>query len=529
MLIQLNQVSKNYGQVPLFEKISFTVNQGEKIGVIGHNGVGKTALFELISGRESADTGNVSRRKDLKIAYMEQQNEYSDERVIDYLLSCFGKLMQIKQQMTHLESEMSMGISYVESNLQLYGKLQETFEEMNGYTIEDQLISVLKGLGLENKIHKKMDSLSGGQRMQVELARVLVSEADLLLLDEPTNHLDSDTMKWLSDYLRGTKKAYLLISHDRYFLDQTVQKIIELEEGQLYEYKGNYSWYKELKKEKDRKWQQDYDQQQKEIARIRKQIKQFRQWGYEGDNEAFFKKAKELERRLQKIEYITKPSSEKEKIHNHLIMSRKIGKEIIRAENLGIMMNEQILFSNSSFLIRRGEHISVTGKNGSGKSTLFRLILGEIQSDEGWLRVNEAVQIGYLPQKILFEDVMQRIVAHVKQIVGNEQQARNELARFGFYADDVSKRLKDLSGGEKVRLKLLEIFQKPIDLLLLDEPTNHLDIQSREEVEAILSNYKGTILAISHDQYFLSNHFTKKLVIEDAEIHLYRMYDEENK
>lgn len=521
MLIQLNQVSKNYSQVALFENISFTLNRGEKIGVIGHNGAGKTTLFELISGRESGDSGNISRSKGVKIEYIKQQNDSSDERVIDYLLSCFGKLMQIKQQMNYLESEMSRGISDIENHLQLYGKLQESFEQIGGYTMEDQLISVLKGLGLEEKIYEKIDSLSGGQRMQVELARVLVSEADLLLLDEPTNHLDSGAMKWLADYLRGTKKTYLLISHDRYFLDQTVQKIIELEEGQLCEYKGNYSRYRELKREKDLKWQQDYEQQQKEIVRIKKQIKQFRQWGYEGDNEAFFKKAKELERRLQKIEYITKPPSEKKRIQNGLVTSGKVGKEIIRAENLGIMMNDQILFSDSCFLIRRGEHIAVTGKNGSGKSTLFRLLLSELQPDEGEIRVNENIGIGYLPQKIIFEEVTQRVVDYVKKIVGNEQRARNELAHFGFYADDVSKRLKDLSGGEKVRLKLLEIFQQPVDLLLLDEPTNHLDIRSREEVEEILSEYKGTVLAISHDQYFLSNHFSKKLVIEDGEIRLY--------
>lgn len=524
MLVQLNQVSKNYSQVPLFEKISFTVNQGEKIGVIGHNGAGKTTLFELISGRESADTGSISRKKGLKIAYMKQQNESSDECVIDYLLSCFGELMQIKQQMNHLESEMSIGVSDIESNLQAYGKLQEAFEEMNGYTMEDQVVSVLKGLGLGEKINEKMNSLSGGQRMQVDLARMLVSDADLLLLDEPTNHLDSEAMKWLTDYLRGTKKAYLLISHDRYFLDQTVQKIIELEDGQLCEYRGNYSRYKELRKEKDLKWQHDYDQQQKEIAKVRKQIKQFRQWGYEGDNDAFFKKAKELERRLQKIDYITKPPSEKNKIPDQLSMNGKLGKEIIRVENLGCMMGEKFLFSDSSFLIRRGEHVAVIGKNGSGKSTLFRLILGEIEADEGEIRVNERVRIGYLPQNIHFEEGTQRVVAYVKKIVGNEQRARNELAHFGFFAEDVSKRLKDLSGGEKVRLKLLELFQQPIDLLMLDEPTNHLDIQSREEVEGILSNYKGTVLAISHDQYFLMNHFTKKLAIEDGEI---RLYDEE--
>ncbi|MEL5939311.1 ATP-binding cassette domain-containing protein, partial [Tetragenococcus halophilus] len=318
-------------------------------------------------------------------------------------------------------------------------------------------------------------------------------------------------------YLKTTSAAYLVISHDRAFLDQVTEKIVEIEEGRLVEYPGNYSRYVQLKKARIAEITKDYELQQKEIHRLRKMIRRYRQWGNEGGDEAFFKKAKELEHRLAKITVVKPPKPPKKRLESISQASRS-GKEVIVAMNIGKMIGERLLFSDSTFTIYRGERIALLGKNGSGKSTLLRIILDELLPDEGKLSLGASIKIGYLPQNITFEQSNQRVLAFVKEFLPQEQKARQRLAHFGFYSEDVERRLKELSGGERVRLYLLQLFQRQINLLILDEPTNHLDIYAREEIEELLSEYTGTLLAVTHDRYFLQKNFNGLLVIEEQEI-----------
>lgn len=518
MLIQASKIKKSFGGVPLFENLDVTVHSGEKIGLIGTNGTGKTTLFNILTGFESIDEGTLSKAKGVKIGYIHQLQEVTDKKVIDYIMASFTEISRLKQLLSQLEERMTDPEEDFDRLLVRYGKVQQEFEEVKGYSIEDQVVSMLKGLGLADKLEAGINTLSGGQRVRVELARVLTADADLLLLDEPTNHLDLAGIKWLENYLAFTKKAFITISHDRQFLDNTVTRVMEIEDGLLHSYSGNYTRYRELKQQADEQLKKDYELQQKEILRLKKLVRQYRQWGNESDNAKFFRKAKEIEKRLAKIELIRKPVAVKDKLNKNINEAGRSGKEVLKVNDLGIILQDKLLFSDSSFMIYRGERVAVMGGNGSGKSTLLKLILGELAPDEGSIVIGSAIRIGYLPQQISFPSPEKRILQYVKEELGNEQNARNELARFGFYAPDVTKRLKDLSGGEQVRLYLLGLFQKKINLLLLDEPTNHLDIYAREEIEEILSRFHGTLLAVSHDRYFLKKNLNRTLKIQEQNV-----------
>ncbi|AOF48184.1 MAG: ATP-binding cassette domain-containing protein [Tetragenococcus halophilus] len=517
MLIQLNKINKIFSGTLLFEQLSFAINEQEKIGLVGTNGTGKTTLFQLITGEEGADSGTISRKKELKIGYVPQIFAESDLTVSKYLAESFVELQNLQQRLRVYEQKMTDASEDLDHVMSIYGKLQQDFEDAGGYELEDRIISMLKGLGLEDRINAAISTVSGGERVRVELAKVLLQEADLLLLDEPTNHLDLAGIRWLENYLKTTSAAYLVISHDRAFLDQVTEKIVEIEEGRLVEYPGNYSRYVQLKKARIAEITKDYELQQKEIHRLRKMIRRYRQWGNEGGDEAFFKKAKELEHRLAKITVVKPPKPPKKRLESISQASRS-GKEVIVAMNIGKMIGERLLFSDSTFTIYRGERIALLGKNGSGKSTLLRIILDELLPDEGKLSLGASIKIGYLPQNITFEQSNQRVLAFVKEFLPQEQKARQRLAHFGFYSEDVERRLKELSGGERVRLYLLQLFQRQINLLILDEPTNHLDIYAREEIEELLSEYTGTLLAVTHDRYFLQKNFNGLLVIEEQEI-----------
>lgn len=308
-----------------------------------------------------------------------------------------------------------------------------------------------------------------------------------------------------------------MISHDRMFLDQVTEKIAEIEEGTLIEYPGNYSRYVELKKARIAEITKDYELQQKEVQRMKRMIRRYRQWGNEGGDEAFFKKAKELEHRLAKITVVKPPQPPKKRLEG-IDQAGRSGKEVIVAKDIGKMVGEHLLFSDSTFTIYRSERTAILGKNGSGKSTLLQIILDKLLPDEGKLSLGASIKIGYLPQNVTFEQPNQRVLSFVKEFLPQEQEARQTLAHFGFYSEDVQRRVKDLSGGERVRLYLLHLFHKQINLLILDEPTNHLDIYAREEIEDLLNEYTGTLLAVTHDRYFLQKNFNELLVIEDQKI-----------
>ncbi|OFI50037.1 ABC transporter [Floricoccus tropicus] len=518
MLVQLNKIRKNFGGLPLFDNISLSISDNQRIGLVGNNGTGKTTLLKLLSGQEHPEFGTVSKNKGVKVGYLEQNPIISEDAVFKHIIENFEQISKQKRELSRVERMMADPETYDDKLLAYYGRLQEEFEKQGGYEIEDRVISVLKGLGLGDKLEQSLDSLSGGERVRVELVKLLVSDSDLLLLDEPTNHLDLAGISWLENFLNNSKKAVIVVSHDREFLDNVTQRTIEIEDSKLIDYPGNYSIYQKLKKERIKQMQKDFDLQQAELARLRKLARQYRQWGNESGEEKFYKKAKEIEHRIERMTILKAPETTKKRVRVDISTTIKASKELVKVNDLCKIMGEKILFEDSDFIIFKGERIAVMGENGSGKSTLLKIILGQISPDQGNVKISDSVQIGYLPQVIKFDKENQRIIEYTKDITGNEERARRELAKFGFYAGDVSKRLKDLSGGEKVRLYLLKIFQNEINLLIMDEPTNHLDIFAREEVENILANYQGTLLAVSHDRYFLKKNFDKTLLVDDGKI-----------
>ncbi|MHC5248226.1 ribosomal protection-like ABC-F family protein [Enterococcus sp. LJL90] len=513
MIIQGNKLNKNFGGDPLFNELSITINQGAKIGLVGANGSGKSTLLKILAGEEGVDGGTVSRQKGIRISQLVQIQMDSNLTVEAYLLKNFTEIENVAQRMRHFERELANPQADFDSLLEKYGRLQQTYEELGGYTLSDRITTTLKGLGLGDKADVCVNQLSGGQRLRLELAKVLLTEADCLFLDEPTNHLDLAGIEWLENYLKNTKQSYVLISHDREFLNRTVNQIFEIEEGKLIDYPGNYERFIELKKARIAEIQKNFELQQKEILRLKKQIRQFRQWGHEGDNEDFFRKAKELERRLAKIEIIKAPTEHKNKLAD-VKTTKKVSKEILTVQDLALFGGEELLFSDANFTIFRGERVALKGANGSGKSTLIKAILNDIAADEGSVKLAASVKVGYLPQILPTKDSPETLLSYTQEFIGEEEKTRRKLAQFGFYATDVFKRVKNLSGGEQLRLALLEILQKEINFLIMDEPTNHLDIATREEIEEILLNYSGTLLLVSHDRFFLKKICQKELRIE---------------
>ncbi|MGX7196945.1 ribosomal protection-like ABC-F family protein [Enterococcus olivae] len=518
MYIQANKIHKNFSGTPLFEALDFVIDPQEKIGLIGQNGTGKTTLLQILLRKEGIDQGTVSYKKGLRIGWVPQKLLFSEYTSFEYIYQSFEELENIRQQLHRYEQKMADLEEELERNLFLYGNLQQQFEEKGGYQLEDRIRTVMKGLGLGQQEQTSLYDLSGGERVRVELARVLVEDNDVLLLDEPTNHLDLKGIQWLENFLKTTKKAFVVISHDRTFLDQVTQRTVEIEDGKIINYAGNYTYYLKQKKVRIAELSKNYELQQKEIHRLRAMIRRYRQWGNEGDNEAFFKKAKEIERRIEKMTVIKAPIEPKKRLQK-IQQAQRSGKEVILADQIGKIQGDKLLFTDSSFAIYRGERVAILGENGSGKSTLLKLILGELSLDEGKIRLGASIKMGYLPQQLVFEQPTQRLIEYTREILPEEQKARQTLAQFGFYSEDVAKRIQDLSGGEQVRLYLLKLLQEKINLLILDEPTNHVDIYVREEIEDLLEKFTGTLLTVTHDRYFLEKHFQQQLVIEHQMIH----------
>lgn len=519
MLVQLQKISKNYGTIPLFEELNLQINKGEKIGLIGTNGSGKSTILKIITGIEAADSGTISRKKNSRIAYLAQLPKASTQQVKNYLMESFVELNAIQKQLAHLEEKMTLPESDLEKTVVRYGQKQEEFQQAGGYEMENKLEMIANGLMITHLLSKNLSELSGGEQTIVALARILLQENDLLLLDEPTNHLDTKRINWLEGYLKHEKTACLIVSHDRLFLDHSIEKIVELEDGYLSEYQGNYSAYKKKKEEQLETLKKDFIEQQKEIQRLKAAIRRFRQWGHEGDNEKFFKKAKELERRLEKIQKIPRPKEDQIKPKKRFKDAEISGKEVLQFKEVSKLYGEQQIVREANFSVYWQERIAVIGKNGAGKSTLLNIALEIEPIDSGLIKQGTKLNIGYLPQVILYEDPKRTILDEFSQVCATlEQESRNILAKYAFYSEDVRKQVRFLSGGEKIRLELAKLMHNKVNFLILDEPTNHLDIETREEIEEILENYKGTLLVVSHDRFFLEKMFDTFLLIEKQTI-----------
>ncbi|MBC8587576.1 ribosomal protection-like ABC-F family protein [Paratissierella segnis] len=506
--LSLNNVEKYYGANQALKDLTFQVSKGVRVGIVGRNGTGKTTIFKVITGIENYDNGIISIRKGSSIGYLEQIPDYPSEyRAKDVLNEAFRDLLELQSTLRELEVKMST-VEGGELNytIKKYGDLRDIFETKGGYEIEEKMSKVCNGLGFnQDFLNMEFNDLSGGEKTTVILGKILLEGPDILLLDEPTNHLDMSSMSWLESYLTEYNGTVLIISHDRYFLDSVVNKIVEIENGTAKSYAGNYSSYVE---EKDKVYLEElkrYENQQKKIRSMEESIKRLKDWADRGDNENMFRRAFSMEKRLEKMEKVDKPVLDTRNIKLNFSIQDRSGKDVIGVKGLQMKLEGKTLFNNLNFSLKYGERVAILGKNGSGKTTLLKTILGEISADEGEVKIGVNVKIGYLQQNIHFNNEDDTVLDIFREgYICSETEARNILSRFLFYSEDIFKRGKNLSGGERARLRLCQLMYKDVNTLILDEPTNHLDIMSREMLEETLNKFQGSIIFVSHDRYFIN-------------------------
>ena len=512
--LSATNVSKAFGEETLFENVSFHVEEHDKIGLVGANGAGKTTLFKMIIGQMEPDTGGVYVNRDA-IGYMEQYACLDDgHTVLEEALSGFWKFHRMEEELHSLTAALDKAGDDA-GLIERQQFLTEQYAAQGGLTYQSRVRAALLGLGFAPEdLERPLFSLSGGQRSKVSLARLLTCDAKLLLLDEPTNHLDIRSVGWLEDFLKAYDGAYLVISHDRYCLDQVTKKTFELEHGHLRMYGGGYSEYL-LRKQEDREvLQHQYDSQMREIKRIEGIIAQQRQWNREKNIKTAESKQKMVDRLRGQL---VKPEAELSAIRFAFNVLPGGGNDVLLAEELSKRFGEKKLFEHAKLHIRNGERVFLLGENGCGKTTLLRIITGQLPSDSGFLRLGVGIKAGYYDQNLeglnYDKDVIHEVWDKYPQMT--QTQVRNALAVFLFTGDDVFKPMRALSGGERARVALLKLMLSKANFLLLDEPTNHLDIASREALESALLGYEGTLLMVSHDRYFINKLADRVLVMKE--------------
>lgn len=531
--LSLNGVKKYMDATLVLKNISFQIYSGEKVGIVGVNGSGKTTILKLIAGIEPMnywpgypqtsspgyDEGLIMKPKEATCAYLEQIPQYPDsEKVIDVLNLAFEEVHGIEKEMHKLEDKMkALEGDELEKALEQYSKLLQAYELKGGYDIEEKLSRICKGLKFEDSfLNKSFSLLSGGEKTTVVLGKLLMDNPDILLLDEPTNHLDMDSIEWLEGYLKSYKGIVIIVSHDRYFLDNVVNKIVEIEDMEALTYKGNYSSYVAQKEENLRVQFEQFREQQKKINSMEKAIKDLRDWAMRADNNKFFRRAASMQIKLEKMEKIDKPAFEKQNMKLNLKAAQRSGNETIKAIGLCKSYEDKVIFKNADLLINYGERVGLIGSNGCGKTTFLRMLLGEEIPDAGVAELGANVMAAYLPQNITFKNEELTVLECFREdIFILDGKAREYLSKFMFFGNSVFKKVKHLSGGEKIRLKLAKLLYEEVNLLILDEPTNHLDIDSIETIEEALEDFKGTIFFISHDRYFINKIGERVIAVEN--------------
>ena len=510
MVLSCQNISKSYGTDEILKKVSFGIEANEKAAIVGINGAGKSTLLKIMMQEIQADEGEVILAKDKTIGYLAQYQDVSGHRTIkEEVLEAKKELIEMEERLRKMESLMNeLSGEELEHHLNAYHKLNEEFELAGGYAYKSEVTGILKGLGfLEEEFDKKMESLSGGQKTRVSLGKLLVTKPDVLLLDEPTNHLDIESIRWLEGFLMNYKGAVVIVSHDRYFLDRVVTKVVELFQHKATVFLGNYSEYAKKKAKVREDLLKQYYNQQREIKHQEEVITKLRSF----NREKSIRRAESREKMLDKIERIEKPTEENTDIKIVLEPNVVSGKDVLTVEHLSKSYPSRHLFSDLSFEIKRGERVALIGNNGTGKTTILKIINQLIEADAGSVTLGSNVSIGYYDQE-------HQVLSHEKTIFEEisddypnltQTQIRNVLAAFLFTEDDVFKRIADLSGGERGRVSLAKLMLSDANFLILDEPTNHLDITSKEILESALNQYTGTVFFVSHDRYFINKTATR--------------------
>ncbi|MDR1571496.1 MAG: ABC-F family ATP-binding cassette domain-containing protein [Clostridiales Family XIII bacterium] len=502
---------KSYGACEVLKNVSFHLDRGDRVGVIGANGAGKTTLMNILTGQIAPDEGDFFVAPGLSVAYLKQGGNFrQDGSVYDEIMAVFGGLVAIEGELDGLSREIaavSGGGGDTAGLLAAYDALTEEYRAKNGYGFRSEIKGVLGSMAFsEDDFGKKVSTLSGGERTRLALAALLLQKPDILFLDEPTNHLDIGMLRWLEQYLRNYDGTIALVSHDRYFLDQTVNRIFEIESHALHVYEGSYSAFAEKKRARRKAENELYERQQREIRRQEDMIRRFRQHG----TEKLAKRARSREMQLSRIERAERPEGESARMGLRFRQNIRSGGDVLRAEGLskgfGCGAARRELFSDVDMDVKNGEHICVVGANGTGKTTLLKIMGGAMQPDGGWLRLGHNVEIGYYDQEqeLLVDErsVLEEMTSSYR--LYSETEMRGMLGRFMFRGDAVFQRTGSLSGGERARLSLLKVMLSGANLLLLDEPTNHLDIVSKEVFEDALCEFPGTAIIVSHDRYLLN-------------------------
>lgn len=512
MILNATNISKSFGSNEIIKDATFLVNEHEKVAIVGVNGAGKTTLLKILTGEESADSGSITLAKDAKLGYLRQINNVDSElSIIDELYTVIEPILNMEKRMSQMQEDMKhLTGSELEELYSSYTALTHSYELMDGYAAKSRVIGILKGLGFEEiDFDRKINTLSGGQKTRVFLAKLLLEEPDIILLDEPTNHLDLRSIEWLESYLLNYKGAVIIVSHDRYFLDKIVSKVIDIENGNVQMYLGNYTDFSNKKQMILDAKMKEYLNQQQEIKHQEAVITKLKQF----NREKSIKRAESRQKQLEKIERVEAPQTYSENMRLSLDISKESGKDVLTVHNLSKSFDHKKLFWDINFEIKRGERVAIIGDNGTGKTTLLKIINGLLNPDTGEVIYGSNVSVAYYDQehqvlhmdKTLFDELSDTYPDMTNT------QIRNILAAFLFTGEDVYKKIADLSGGERGRVSLVKLMLSKANFLLLDEPTNHLDIVSKDVLENALNNFPGTVCYVSHDRYFINKTATRIL------------------
>lgn len=513
--INVNKISKSYGFEKVLDELSFDVKTNDRVALIGNNGCGKSTTMKMIYGSEMYDSGSISIRNGATVGYLTQIPSLEKESVSanEVYLRGVRDILELEEKINTFVSNMDTS----EKSIKILSMMQEEFRIKGGYNLNEKIEKIKYGFKISEKVlSTPYNNLSGGEKTIVNLASLILSNPSILLLDEPTNHLDIQTLEWFEEYLKTYNGTVVIVSHDRYFLDRVVNKIIEIDNGKASLYHGNYSYYLEESEKRFMLEFQRYKNQQKQIKALKEAIIRYKEWGSKSDNPMFFRRAHAIEKRLEKMEMIEKPKVKSE-LRLNLVSSDRSANNVLMIDKLNLQIDEKKLIDNSSMFVKYKDKVCLMGNNGCGKTTLIRNILNNTHES---IKLGVNTVVGYIPQEIRFDSEELSIYEYTRSFfVGDESKLRSKLNQFYFGEESIDKKLKNLSGGEKVRIKLLELILLNANFLILDEPTNHIDIDTREILENALIDYDGTILFVSHDRYFINKIANKVIVIDNMKFH----------